>query len=133
MSRNLSRRRSRQAPTKLRHPANLLGPWGVVALALAVAMGASITLGISDTGLPRGLGFVVGAAVALLTVGGLPSIPTNAAVFAVLSSGGFVLLRWLVAGLPRRRKPHDEKVTLPRAPRSWPVHAGRPHHETLIS
>ncbi len=83
--------RSRRPPR--RHPANLAGPWGAVALVLAVAMGSAITIGTAGTGVPRWLGFTIGAAVAVLTVGGLPSIPTNTAVFAVLASGGFVLLR----------------------------------------
>ncbi len=81
-----------------RHRASLFGPWGVVALSLAVAMGAAITLGTDHTGVPRPVGFVVGGVVALLTVGALPSFPTNVAVLAVLSSGGFVLLRH--AGAP---------------------------------
>ncbi len=91
-------RRSRRVPATRRHRATLLGPWGVVALVLAVAMGAAVALGTAGTGVPRWLGFAVGAAVAGLTVGGLPSIPTNTAVFAVLASGGFVLLRH--AGTP---------------------------------
>src|SRR3954447_686044 len=81
-----------------RHRASLAGPWGVVACTLAVAMGAAITLGIDNTHVPRVVGFAVGAIVACLTVGGLPSFPTNTAVYAVLASGGFVLLRH--AGTP---------------------------------
>jgi transglutaminase-like putative cysteine protease len=80
------------------HAANLLGPWGLVALALAVAMGSAVALGTAGTSVPMWAGFAVGVAVAGLTVAGLPSIPTSTAVFAVLASGGFVLLRH--AGAP---------------------------------
>jgi transglutaminase-like putative cysteine protease len=76
-----------------RYPTTLVGPWGAVAVTLALAMGAAITLGTDNTGVPRPIGFIVGALVAGLTVAGLPSFPTNAAVFVVLASGGFVLLR----------------------------------------
>jgi transglutaminase-like putative cysteine protease len=76
----------------------LFGPWGPVALALAVAMGSAVALGTADTAVPMWVGFAVGVAVAGLTVAGLPSIPTSTAVFAVLASGGFVLLRH--AGAP---------------------------------
>jgi transglutaminase-like putative cysteine protease len=88
--------RRRSAPVR-RHPASLFGPWGAVAISLAVAMGAAITLGTDAAGVPRPIGFVAGAVVGGLTVAGLPSFPTNIAVLAVLSSGGFVLLRHAAA------------------------------------
>jgi transglutaminase-like putative cysteine protease len=76
-----------------KHPASLFGPWGAVAVTLAVAMGAAIMLGTDRAGLPRVIAIVAGAAVGVLTITALPSVPTRLAVTAVLALGGFVVAR----------------------------------------
>jgi transglutaminase-like putative cysteine protease len=76
-----------------KHPATLFGPWGAVAVTLAVAMGASIMLGTDRAGLPRVIAIAAGALVGVLTITALPSVPTRLAVTAVLALGGFVVAR----------------------------------------
>ncbi len=76
-----------------KHPASLRGPWALVAAALAATMTAAIMLGTDRAGLPRIVAVVAGICVGMLTVAGLPSVPTRVAVTAVIAMGGFVVAR----------------------------------------
>lgn len=84
---------NRRAASK--HAVSFFGPWGVVALLLALAMGCAITVGTDRAGVARPIGFFAGLAVAVLAVGGLPSFPKRSVVIGVLGLGGFVLVRHL--------------------------------------
>ncbi len=81
-----------------KHRASLLGPWGVVAVMLGVAMGSAITIGTDHASLPRPIGFVAGFLVAALGVGALPSLPTRSVVAVILALGGMVMIRHLQIG-----------------------------------
>src|SRR5262249_11491000 len=75
-------------------------PMRIVAVPVAIALGAIGAIAAGRAHLPEILGFAAGAGAALLTVLALPSLPTRRATVVVLGAGGLGALRhaWLSGG-----------------------------------